>query len=296
MHVHLNHEELGALEGQIPEIWQFYVVLKKFMDYRTGVVGVARGISWQSLTEELYVEPGQGLQGAGTPAKSKVRRLAERAVREALIEDRSEPRRLVFFLPLATADYSAQKKPGTNPAQTRHIQPGTTEVSNGAGYEPKTEKPGTVTNCALPQFSEKPDTPPDSGIRKEANASLSIVATAPPDAPAASAKKDRPTCPHEDLVELYHEMLPELPSIVWSLWLKSSDAKSLQARWNEDKRHQSLEFWQRFFATVRTNRHWMGQGQSSWKGANLRWLVKKENFIKVAELMVDNARRGASHG
>jgi hypothetical protein len=130
----------------------------------------------------------------------------------------------------------------------------------------------------------------------EANASLSIVASATPDVPAASAKKNRQTCPHEELVDLYHESLPELPSIVWSLWLKSSDAKSLQARWNEDKRHQSLDFWKRFFATVRTNQHWMGQGQSGWKGANLRWLVKKENFIKVAELMVDNARRGESHG
>lgn len=99
-----------------------------------------------------------------------------------------------------------------------------------------------------------------------------------------------PPCPHSEIIALYHETLPELSAIAVSRWPESKDAKALQARWREDGRHQSLDFWGRFFATVRTNPHWMGQGPSGWS-ANLRWLVKRDNFAKVIDRMVDNARR-----
>jgi hypothetical protein len=93
-------------------------------------------------------------------------------------------------------------------------------------------------------------------------------------------------CPHLQIIDIYHDALPELPCIVVSRWTGSKDAKALQARWREDSRHQSLDFWTRFFAVVRTNSFWMGQNDRGWS-ANLRWLVKRDNFDKVLERMVN---------
>lgn len=101
-------------------------------------------------------------------------------------------------------------------------------------------------------------------------------------------------CPHFEIIDLYHEMLPELQGVVKSLWHKSDGAKDLQGWWRSDKKHQSLDFWERFFNVVRTNPHWMGHNDRGWK-ADLRWLIKKKNFIAVAERMA-NLRREAANG
>lgn len=102
-----------------------------------------------------------------------------------------------------------------------------------------------------------------------------------------------PPCPHKDIVDLYHEILPEQRGVTFSLWERSKDAQALAARWKEDKRHRSLDFWEAFFQAVRTNSHWMST--ETWHGAHLRWLVQKKNFIACVERMVDNKRR-AAHG
>jgi hypothetical protein len=126
-------------------------------------------------------------------------------------------------------------------------------------------------------------------LDKDANASLSTtVADAPSDRPAV--------CPHLDIIDLYHDTLPELPGVVRSRWSGSADAEALRQRWRESPRHQSLDFWQRFFLAVRENPHWMGENDRHWQ-ANLRWLVKRANFDKVIERMVTARRRQeAAHG
>ena len=70
MAIRLEDAELAALTGQRPELWQLYIVLRTLMDYHTGLVGATRRISWRSLQEALYVEPGQGLQRRGWRAGS----------------------------------------------------------------------------------------------------------------------------------------------------------------------------------------------------------------------------------
>lgn len=133
---------------------------------------------------------------------------------------------------------------------------------------------------------------------EEAKASLSGTADAAPDAgdaggakaPGKSAPIDH--CPHQDIIALYHEMLPELPATVVSRWRGSVGETDLRTRWKEDKRHQSLDFWRRFFATVRTSTHWMGENERRWQ-ANLAWMVKRTNFDKAIQRMVENARQSA---
>ncbi|MBK1717291.1 hypothetical protein [Thiocystis violacea] len=164
MSIRLNDSELSRLTGQIADIWQFYLVLRKFMDYRTGLVGIMRGISWQSLQEEMYVEPGQGLEKTGTPAKSKLRRLAQRMEKAGLVSNRAQPKKLIFFMCLATRDDSANNKPGTNPAQTRQTHPDSSEASHGVAEPPLNDR---TRHLRFSKGSAKPDTPPVSGIRKE---------------------------------------------------------------------------------------------------------------------------------
>jgi len=90
-----------------------------------------------------------------------------------------------------------------------------------------------------------------------------------------------PTCPHLEIIEIYHRVLPELPRVVESRWKGSASERNLKARWTEAEKHQSLKFWEGLFGVVRTNNWWMGRGD--WKGANLHWLVKRSNFDKVIE-------------
>jgi hypothetical protein len=93
-------------------------------------------------------------------------------------------------------------------------------------------------------------------------------------------------CPHKEVIRLYHEILPELPAIIPSRWRGSQSEGYLRTRWKEDARHQSLEFWKRFFQTVRTSSRWMGENGINWK-ADLHWLIRRANFDKVLQHMVN---------
>lgn len=90
-----------------------------------------------------------------------------------------------------------------------------------------------------------------------------------------------PPCPHDEIIDLYHEILPELPSITKSLWAGSVSEKDLRARWKQHENHQSLDFWQRYFTAIkRIDWYFEGVGTgdfANWS-ANLKWLIKRKNF------------------
>lgn len=91
-----------------------------------------------------------------------------------------------------------------------------------------------------------------------------------------------PTCKHNEIIQIYQELLPELPSIVIARYKGSKKETNLRARWKEDKAHQDLDFWKTFFGVVRTNPHWMGENDRGWK-ADFEWLLKRDNFDKVIQ-------------
>lgn len=133
--------------------------------------------------------------------------------------------------------------------------------------------------------SNAPET--ETETEEEANASLSE-----PDKPVADRVD---ACPHQKIIGVYHEVLPELPGVVISRWAASQGADHLRTRWREDRRHQSLDFWQGFFGTVRTSKHWMGENERGWK-ADLRWLLERRNFDKVITQMVYLRQQEQAHG
>jgi hypothetical protein len=102
-------------------------------------------------------------------------------------------------------------------------------------------------------------------------------------AEAVASVKSVSDCPHQDIINLYHEKCPTLRKVkVWS----GEREKHLRARWRQAEKHQSLEFWARYFEYVAASDFLIGNAGSF--SADLEWLVKPSNFIKVVEGKYDN--------
>ena len=89
-------------------------------------------------------------------------------------------------------------------------------------------------------------------------------------------------CPHEKIIDLYHKTLPELQGVNKTLWKGSKRERDLSDRWKQNEEFRKGEFWDWFFKNVKTSNHHMGGSEGGWR-ADLGWLVKKENFIKLVE-------------
>lgn len=97
--------------------------LRPHMDFSTGIVGLARGVSWQSLREALYVEPAAGIKG-GSPSKDQLRGAAKGLERAGLIKSKSTREKLIFECLLAQTDKNAQNKVTTkSPSKVTTCKP-----------------------------------------------------------------------------------------------------------------------------------------------------------------------------
>lgn len=92
-----------------------------------------------------------------------------------------------------------------------------------------------------------------------------------------------PPCPHDEILNLYHEILPANPRVkVWG-----DDRKAnLRTRWREESKRQSLDYWRRLFEYVGESEFLTGRATGH-DGrpffATLAWLVLPKNFAKVIE-------------
>ena len=101
------------------------------------------------------------------------------------------------------------------------------------------------------------------------------------DSDGAEAPVASPDCPHEQIISIYHEALPQSPRV--KRWGEPS-RKMLRARWNEDRQRQALEWWKEFFAGVATSDFLTGRVNGSKAEpfvASLNWLLKPMNMEKV---------------
>ncbi len=117
MDISINREELEALYG-LPHIQQLTYLrgIRPYMDVKTGITGIKRGISFQSIAEQLYVEPHQGIKSVSY-SRPQVRRAIESLERAGLIQNQSKDQKLILKCLLASRDYCAQNKVITNPSQ-----------------------------------------------------------------------------------------------------------------------------------------------------------------------------------
>lgn len=97
-----------------------------------------------------------------------------------------------------------------------------------------------------------------------------------------------PKCDHQGVIDLYHEILPMMPSV--NLW-EGNSRKQLAARWKEQfiRRTQKgkpggLPFWRWYFQYIRKSDFLTGRKAKTrdlgWN-CSLRWLVNPTNFQKV---------------
>lgn len=98
----------------------------------------------------------------------------------------------------------------------------------------------------------------------------------------------RSDCPHQDIIALYHEILPMCPQVRdWT----PARAAQLRARWNEDPKRQTLTYWRDFFEYVKECDFLVGRVSGRERKpflASLVWLTKPENFAKVREGNYEN--------
>lgn len=91
-------------------------------------------------------------------------------------------------------------------------------------------------------------------------------------------------CPHQEIIDAYHRILPELRQV--RSWGGTRESH-LKSRWREDKKRQSVEWWVGLFEYVRECPFLMGvvdsnNGRKPFQ-ADLGWILKPSNFVKVVE-------------
>ncbi len=136
----VNSEELAALYG-LPHAQQLVYLrgIRPYMDVKTGLVGVKRRISLQSLAEELYIQPHQGVK-AEKYSRAQVRRALSALERVGLISLQSEDLQLILKCNLASLGYFSQNKVVTNPSQKAVTSCSAQPLENSGLYEGSSEK------------------------------------------------------------------------------------------------------------------------------------------------------------
>lgn len=100
-----------------------------------------------------------------------------------------------------------------------------------------------------------------------------------------TSKPKHPVCPHEEIINIYNETLPQLQSVLVNRWKGSTRARDLTSRWKEDSNCQTLDFWKTFFQNIAKVRQGFYVGEKGWK-CDLGWLLKKTNFDNALERMI----------
>jgi hypothetical protein len=303
-----NEEEDAALD-YLPHVDQVIYLrgIRRRMNYQTGIAGKDRPISYSWLAQLVEVRPERGshLEESGGMTRSALRSSFARLERAGLVQRIPTPDRgLVFECLLASREQSVSRRndPRTTPERPQRNDPCIDNENSGLGAMNDLR----TTPCC----TARNDPIQVSGIKEEAKASLSTKPGGLADLfgdpglvgnttettsndPHSGNGNVVPLCPHKEIIDLYHRLLPGLPGIVISRWRGSKSEMALRTRWKEDKRHQSLDFWERFFSAAEANPRWTGRSGLDWK-ADLHWLVKRQNFDKVLSFMVN--QREAAHG
>lgn len=125
--------------------------------------------------------------------------------------------------------------------------------------------------------------------RREELTSTSLVPSLPAEdqtaVPIKVDKPPKPDCPHEDIIALYHECLPQCQQV--RDWTPARQA-NLRARWNEDEKRQNLPYWRLLFEYIAGCDFLVGRSGKSPFMADLEWITKQNNFVKIREGKYEN--------
>ena len=148
----LSTEELAHIYG-LPHIQQLAYLrgIRPYMDVKTSMVGIKRRISYQSIAEQLYVEPHQGIQ-SGSPSRDQLRRAVKGLERARLIEIQSDEKHLILKCLSASTGYFVQNKAATNPPSYPAIDKQVESYDKSTNYDDTLEKAdiGKTAKAATP--------------------------------------------------------------------------------------------------------------------------------------------------
>ena len=93
--------------------------------------------------------------------------------------------------------------------------------------------------------------------------------------------KKSASVPYQKIVDLYHEMLPDCPSV---RLLTDARKSSIRQRWLKEL--EDLDSWRNYFEHVSKSKFLTGKVESIGRKpfvADLEWLCKPNNLAKIAE-------------
>lgn len=153
--IKVTEEEMTVLFG-LPHlsIVLYMLGLRPRMDFANGTVGVKPLISWQALREAIYVEPHPGIKHQDT-SYDAIRRAAGWLEKAGLIRMRSRDRQLIFFLPMAHADFSVRNKAASSPPDQAD-RPHDADLPMTEGPESKVSRQTKIQKAATHPVSGKP--------------------------------------------------------------------------------------------------------------------------------------------
>lgn len=95
-----------------------------------------------------------------------------------------------------------------------------------------------------------------------------------------SKPKDKtPICPHNEILDLYHEHCPSFTGVKI---FNDARKKALRTRWRSDPRHQKLKFWEDYFKQAARSEFLSGQNDRNWT-ATFDFLMTESKFVKIIE-------------
>lgn len=100
---------------------------------------------------------------------------------------------------------------------------------------------------------------------------------------AQPAADHLPDCPHQEIIDLYHRILPTGRPV--RIWTETRVAK-LRARWREDKKRQSLAWWEKLFTYIAESDFLTGRAYTQGKRPfviDLEWIVAPSHLVNIIE-------------
>jgi len=139
---------------------------------------------------------------------------------------------------------------------------------------PPTDQDVSGTNVDIyPQSKVKESKVKESKVIEDSKESLSESKKNDSD-----ENRECPLCPQQDILKIYHRVLPELPRV--KQWPEGLQA-ILRTRWKEDPARQTLEWWESYFMYIHNSDFLMGRTKEAFL-ADLEWVIRPKNFTKIA--------------
>jgi hypothetical protein len=147
-------------------------------------------------------------------------------------------------------------------------------------HSPMATPERTPFSCARASRAGASSSSSSSSSKEELNPTTPDGVVVPSGAGDAGGAAPKPECPHQQIIALYHEILPQAPQV--RSWTPKR-ATQLRARWNEDRSRQDLGWWRGFFEYVGSCDFLVGRSGRQPFFADLEWMTKSENFTKIRE-------------